>query len=101
MLGSLSSLITTILPQIIWVIFIFGFIILLLAVLPSGATYPLPTEFATALQTMVEWMNSLNYILPIDTLLNCFFYITVFDYVVKPLWKVGVWIFGYFTGAGR
>jgi len=89
MLGSLTALVQTILPQIIWVLFIFAFIILLLAVLPTGAQYPLPTEFGTAIHTLVQWALALNHLIPVDTMLQMFFYITIFNFVVKPLWFLG------------
>lgn len=66
-------------------IFIIAVVVLFFAfinILPSLAEYPLPIGFETALNTVLDYAYSFDFLFPIDTLLQVFFFALTFHFFV-------------------
>jgi len=71
----------------------------LIALLPSSAEYPFPPEIQDFLYTAVEYMYSLNTILPIQEFFNIIQYALVIMFLTRLVWPSAMWIFRVLTKA--
>jgi len=72
----------------IWVVATVAFIVAGIALLPDGNDYPLPPEFATAIETLYTWLYSFNNLFPVDTLVQVLLYGVLLLIVTRILWPM-------------
>lgn len=74
---------------------IFSFISFLLALLPTGGTFP--TEWITAIQTFWYAVNQFSYFLPVATIVTCIGLMVSFQ-LFEFAWRFIHWVLGIIRG---
>jgi len=93
--------ISTLTATAVWTAAVIAFLGVAVALLPSGADHPLPTEVITATQTLYTWLYSLNMVLPVDTLARVLGLAVLVDVFTRLVWPLILWIVKIMTGAGQ
>jgi len=89
------------LPYAIWTAAVLSLLGIAMVLLPNGADYPLPAEAVSTIETVYEWMFSLNMLLPVDTLADVLFWAFTIIIFTDVIWPGIFWIFKTITGGGQ
>jgi len=78
-----------------------AFITVGLALLPDGASHPLPQGVIDATTTLYSWLWSFNNIFPVDVLVQVVGYAVLISIITGIVWPIMFWIIKVVTGAGE
>jgi len=84
-----------------WVTAVIAFVAIGIGLLPNGADYPFPPEFATAISTLYQWLYSFNMLLPVDTLAQILLYSVTLEIFIRFVWPIVLWVMKTITGGGQ